>query len=847
MGKGEIISEDGQGQYTIDVLYDRSKYDAIIADLDDRIAVLTAEIADLQTQLAGDPDNVGLQTKLKFAKVHKLSAEKRKEYMQDNAPETSRKTVWCADYTTGLTGIVGTLELPGNGDAGTVQIAPGFDDDAAYSQADHGIMTHAVTESPAAAFYNLAMLPGWQRWRPLFRRGTILSIDRDLGTATVRIEDATSFGPINAVELDVNESDSDLEDVPFDYMSCDHAAFAEDDEIVVKFRGQADGDGWTDPVIIGFQTNPKMCGVFYMAYMDGNYLRWKVNEHSRSINIENALKSKWIDLGFSGPSFTGLDDVYAVAFADAYPFRVGVICSIDPASGKYLAGRYAVVMVNVDEETLAMTTEAVYYYSVLQELEDDEHRITDCEGNAASTEDDPESLPMNLGDLVYNNACDILLGPFDCELKSISNGLICSTYPCCHRLYCPTNGEYADCTEDPCNGHCYLEHNGAPVGFYWCYENEYCVDWQDHYRYCEDNIYGDPCVSYMWSGVGDCDEEFCTTSTGCGSASVNVDYDGHEFDDECVNTDNIGPVPFGLAFGKEGTPTVYLYGYRQTPRITQNFSLSGTQCTNSYDGCGCTDPWAGAEEEQLYVGKPTGFEFSPGFDVWKASAASLYGDYSVGTVEFTAVHDGYTGRISTRGECSSNHYTLNNFTPTLWVVLGIDIYAWNQINGVWDYNDPGGWSYENLGITEEKEGLTWSYPGVPGGEDPDNGNWQIMNGIRDSGYDESLVYDWGSAYARGASSLGWHLALIEGLENPLDEPDRVACLVSSRDLEFNPGFAICISRSKVQAFAGFQVVGGKLSPVGDAVYEWSVNVSPTKIRQEFAFFTGSVEGVTPTW
>ena len=52
----------------------------------------------------------------------------------------------------------------------------------------------------AQAFWNAAVLPGWQRWMPTYRIGTISDIDYDADTASVELDDATSTAqdlPIN--------------------------------------------------------------------------------------------------------------------------------------------------------------------------------------------------------------------------------------------------------------------------------------------------------------------------------------------------------------------------------------------------------------------------------------------------------------------------------------------------------------------------------------------------------------------------------------------------------------------------------------------------------------------------
>ena len=845
MGKGEILSDHGKGLYSINIHYNRERYDATILALEERIAVLDAEIIKLQTELVGDPNNATLQENLRFAQVKKLSAEKRIEYMEDNAPPTETRVVWCGDYTEELTGVVATMELPGDRDRGTVQIVPGYQDRSAWRHYEHGILTHVVTETPASAFYNLAMKPGWLRWRPIYRRGIIQSIDRGAGTATVEIEAATSVEQ----SLNVNEPDTQLENVPFDYMSCGHAAFKADDRVVVKFQGQPEAKGWTEPIIIGFQDNPKNCGFFCMSFMSGNSLYFYVNQYIRSINIDDALRAKHINLGFAAGSYKGIKTLIAVNFADAYPFRVAVLVEMNPNGTVFKAGQYAIAVVNVIPSPLSMEIDDVFYYSLFQELPDSKWRITNCEGSWTPNDTDPEELPINLGDIPHSNTCSTFLGPYSCSWYTLNAANICLTYPCCHRYYCPSTGEYADCSEDPCNGVCYIEGSGTPiVGPGWCGEGEECVDWQDHYIYCGDARTGDPCGTWAFPGC-DPDHE-CVSEEGCGSASVTVSPPTSIEADDCyLSEDGNGPHPFGTSMSKEGAVSVYLSGDRGTTGLQQTFPVGGTQCVNKFDECGCTEDYSGAGTEQLAVIMPEGVRATPGFDVWMAEAADLYGEYTVGAIVETFFHGTYISRYTTRGQCSSNWATRPVITPADLIALGFRQYSYNETSGVWDYNDPGAWSYENLGVSPKTFGFPFSFPAAPEGEDPDFSSWRVYNSIRDDAFGMSLFISWATEYYRSHCSLGTNLALTPGLASPLDNSDQVACLVSNRDEEGNPGFAVCMGKSKILCFAGWETVVPEgstephLNPKGSAAYTWNVALTTASLRGKVAFFAGSVPGI----
>lgn len=119
-------------------------------------------------------------------------------------------SAWCADLTEDLTGYVGTIEVPGQRQ--TLQILPGYDSSAVYSQMRDGILEPSIAGTPAGAFWNLAMQPGWQKWKPTFRHGTITAIDGDY--CSLSLSEAYHRGSA----LDVNAYDL-FENVPIEYMN----------------------------------------------------------------------------------------------------------------------------------------------------------------------------------------------------------------------------------------------------------------------------------------------------------------------------------------------------------------------------------------------------------------------------------------------------------------------------------------------------------------------------------------------------------------------------------------------------------------------------------------------------
>jgi len=164
---------------------------------------------------------------------------------------------WCADYTEAASGEVATLEIPN--EPKTVLIAPAG---RAPFDADGELRMRALM-TPPQAYYNAAILPGWQKFKPTYRSGVITAISGD--TADVLLDEAKSsasdiadIGLVN-VEFDVNQT-STLTNVPIVYQDCNGSVFEVGDGVVVQFMSQS----WSTPRIIGFLSNPRQCGPWFV-------------------------------------------------------------------------------------------------------------------------------------------------------------------------------------------------------------------------------------------------------------------------------------------------------------------------------------------------------------------------------------------------------------------------------------------------------------------------------------------------------------------------------------------------------------------------------------------------------
>ena len=289
MGKGRIVSHDGEGRYTVEILHDRERVDAELAQLETDIETWTEQLADAQEALdeaeqahddaqqalndainqrdeEGQIDRVLVTRRtreaMEAALVVRVADIRTKEIDSNIQQAQARKaelealpfepslSAWCADYSTELSGEVGTIEVPGEPDQ--VLIRPGHDDDATWTEPRDGQLVQRVGMASYHLYWCAAVLPGWQRWRPTYRLGEITSLGE--GVANVLLDAETSSA--DGLPIDPPGGRS-LSGVPIQYMDCDEAAFEEGDRVLVEYAFQ-DAE---QPRIIGFESDPRPCGV----------------------------------------------------------------------------------------------------------------------------------------------------------------------------------------------------------------------------------------------------------------------------------------------------------------------------------------------------------------------------------------------------------------------------------------------------------------------------------------------------------------------------------------------------------------------------------------------------------
>lgn len=182
MGRGQIIAHKGDGLYDVRLIY------AYRSRITDRLATYTTQMAELDTKIAAETD----PNKLALLKLQRASIQKLYDYYSTNMPADPTVEAWCADLTEDLTGNVGTIEIPG--EQVTVIVRPGYNNRAVYTSARDGQMMPAIAGSPHQVLFNWMLLPGWQRHKPVYRTGTIItgSIDNNANTCSVCLEPAYS-------------------------------------------------------------------------------------------------------------------------------------------------------------------------------------------------------------------------------------------------------------------------------------------------------------------------------------------------------------------------------------------------------------------------------------------------------------------------------------------------------------------------------------------------------------------------------------------------------------------------------------------------------------------------------
>jgi len=328
MAYARIISGGPTGRYTVELDYGESlrlaalaattarlsQLDTQIAQLEvtlaeaealeearrEKIRVLAAEIIGAASQLNNGTPGVNtlptlpiVQEQRKLGELiafhqpirDQLAALKieranwRRKAAQWNTLQTKvQKQAWCVDYTDDIpaNAYTATCDIPG--DPNLVLIAAG----GRAWQASDGEFRARELLSPAQCYFNAAIFPGWQKFKPTYRWGTLTTINYTANTCTVSLFAQTS----SAQRLSVNQA-ATLTNVPVVYMTCNARAFTIGDRVVVQFLGQ----NWSSPRVIGFVDNPKPCRGLYS----------QISVPGQSATVQNLFTGQDIN-GFVAPA-----------------------------------------------------------------------------------------------------------------------------------------------------------------------------------------------------------------------------------------------------------------------------------------------------------------------------------------------------------------------------------------------------------------------------------------------------------------------------------------------------------------------------------------------------------------
>lgn len=362
MGRARILESLGEGRYTIEIVEARERADVARQQAQARIAQLQAQVSALAPQISAaiaafaaavDEQNAAIaQYRQDMAQQgsstinlsdtaekviaaagerDKLQVEQRSLEVRIRAdealvarinalPPLRQMQAWCADYTDDLSGDVATAEVPG--EIGSVIIKPGFENANQWIASSDGAIQPALAGTPASVFYNLAMQPGWQKWRPTYRTATITSIDGD--TCSIALDAASS----SQQGLNVNAQTS-YSGVPILYMDCNGGAFEQGDRVLVAFAGNVEG-----PTVVGFKSEPKMCNVMdYITISDEQWSNPAIEFAFDGYFTEGWAKPEILGMPISSGNYShtqsiskdGIDIAVGVSHQDSisYSFSAG--------------------------------------------------------------------------------------------------------------------------------------------------------------------------------------------------------------------------------------------------------------------------------------------------------------------------------------------------------------------------------------------------------------------------------------------------------------------------------------------------------------------------------------------
>ena len=295
MGKARIVGGGADGSYTVELLHNRDRIQSELDFLAAKLEELQAELDVLETEradLVTERDAVAIEideiiaaaaegeipdveallieltqvsaqiqahdVRIALIQGRRLETNTRKAALEA-VPEDPQQQAWCADFTENLTGEVGTVEVLDEGETGQflewrrVIVRPGYEGRADYLPSRDGQMFHREGQVGYQVYFNAAILPGVQKWRPQYRIGTLTLVNKATDTCNLNLQSEDSSA--NSLLVDPPNGVLALTGVPIEYMSCDSVPFEVGDRVLVEFQNR----DWEQPRVIGFEKEPKSC------------------------------------------------------------------------------------------------------------------------------------------------------------------------------------------------------------------------------------------------------------------------------------------------------------------------------------------------------------------------------------------------------------------------------------------------------------------------------------------------------------------------------------------------------------------------------------------------------------
>lgn len=507
MGKAKIISGGDKGLYNIELVEHTARITSDLAKIDARLSLLATAISDaLAAKAIAQADynakrsaldtvigqyivgqakksDVDAAQSAYLAAMKTLQAKSSSHSLlqQEQESKTKQKAlleaiplahtvdgVWCADLTEDLAaGVeVGTIEPNGEPD-GDIIIYPGGTADPLHQQ-----LQPVMSSTPAGWFLNMARFPGWQRWKPTFRIGTITALYSAEDYCDVTLDSALS----SVQNLNITPSPT-LTRVPVEYLTCNCTAFSVGDRVVVQFTGQ----DWSTPKVIGFESNPKGCGAYAIFAVNSLgqglieiVIIWDIQKNELVMGPVEATSAEYIDW-LEEHDESGSEMISDFAYDSTQPYKIDPDL-IDPAP---IGGPLSTYGWSLKYHALVEHySGGIYWYDLFPESAYGVSALTQPEYAGIRTEHEYESTRVydeNGEDYTYSATNDYhIYGPFGLmgEFSGWENGSYTYALRTMSRYFIPGWTATNDGGYDPEEAHAY--------GHYW-YNSSLKGSFDDNY------------------------------------------------------------------------------------------------------------------------------------------------------------------------------------------------------------------------------------------------------------------------------------------------------------------------------------------------------------------------------